>query len=437
MECLTRYASRAAWMALVVACTALASCTVFFDTNTEGTSGCTSDDDCGTGLACLGGVCVIQGVGDTCTTSADCEGDLICFNSRCALPGVGEGCTSDDECAADLVCFESQCRPEGGDCSDQVACGDGFICRDQFCAEDPFTPAQTDITGDWWMFRYQYDWLVEGNNPIPADIASVAFFQTDDVFDTIFEGEADVIPGFITDGVTYTHGTAPAQAVMQFSDENHGRGTFLEDGVITFEILLVRQGDPEWLLDSEWVIDGPDEEPVTFAFDGSSVTMTFRELEFAGTYAYDTAMLLPQFESLDGVSVTWSANNAAEMRIYHNGDDLSTEAFTLRPPGQVDPGDTTPPTVRRVLPVDQVDLVDLDSTLVAQFSEAVDPETINASTFVVRPLRPVDGVAYAEGESLPGEYTVDGTTVTYSPTRVGLYGYGTEYELTFTEGITD
>jgi len=68
-------------------------------------------------------------------------------------------------------------------------------------------------------------------------------------------------------------------------------------------------------------------------------------------------------------------------------------------------GDVTPPTVSSVNPINGATEVARTSAVVAAFSEAMDPATINATTFTVS----------SGGISLPGTVTADGTVATFTP----------------------
>src|SRR5882672_5136208 len=91
------------------------------------------------------------------------------------------------------------------------------------------------------------------------------------------------------------------------------------------------------------------------------------------------------------------------------------------------PGDTTPPTVRSTNPGDTATGVGINSKLVANFSEAVDPATCNtpATTFTLaRGVTPVSGTVSCVGK-----------TATFTPT--GNLTGGAAHTATLTTGIKD
>ncbi|KAA9042248.1 DUF3494 domain-containing protein [Ginsengibacter hankyongi] len=88
-------------------------------------------------------------------------------------------------------------------------------------------------------------------------------------------------------------------------------------------------------------------------------------------------------------------------------------------------GDVTPPTVTSTDPVNNATNVALDKNIAATFSEAMDPLTLNASTFILK----------QGANTVSGTLAYSGTTVTFSPS-VNLAS-STVYTATVTTGAKD
>ncbi len=99
-------------------------------------------------------------------------------------------------------------------------------------------------------------------------------------------------------------------------------------------------------------------------------------------------------------------------------------------------GDGTAPTVVSQFP-DNNGWFWPDGPVFMEFSEPIDPDSVTSESFIVRPLQPVDGVEYAQGEGLAGTFSVVDNTVTFLPERGSLYEFQTEYRVTLTSDITD
>lgn len=104
---------------------------------------CTRADDCGSGLACVAGVCASEGLlgvmdagqteprgaeGESCARRADCRSGLACVAAVCvaegsmpqgANPGEAGGrnetCSTHRDCQAGLGCYGSRCREKNAD----------------------------------------------------------------------------------------------------------------------------------------------------------------------------------------------------------------------------------------------------------------------------------------------------------------------------------
>ena len=92
---------------------------------------------------------------------------------------------------------------------------------------------------------------------------------------------------------------------------------------------------------------------------------------------------------------------------------------------QVWPADTTRPTVSSTTPANAATDVPINQTITATFSEAMDPLTINQTTFTLR-----DGIT-----PVPGNVTYTGTTATFTPSS--NLAFDTEFTATITTGAED
>jgi hypothetical protein len=75
------------------------------------TQACAQEEDCGRGLECNAGRCVVlPGLGQSCTNS--CRGDLYCGNAGVCIrvPDIGESCLSDAFCRRGYCGADGLCR---------------------------------------------------------------------------------------------------------------------------------------------------------------------------------------------------------------------------------------------------------------------------------------------------------------------------------------
>jgi methionine-rich copper-binding protein CopC len=101
-----------------------------------------------------------------------------------------------------------------------------------------------------------------------------------------------------------------------------------------------------------------------------------------------------------------------------------TWSFSTAPPP-----DTTPPSVLSTVPAGAATLVPVTSAVTATFSEAMDPATLNAATFLL---------TYAAGGqtiAVAGRVAASGTTAIFSPSAA--LSHGTTYIATLTRGVKD
>ena len=92
-------------------------------------------------------------------------------------------------------------------------------------------------------------------------------------------------------------------------------------------------------------------------------------------------------------------------------------------------GDTTAPSVVSTVPADNATGVAVNTTVSATFSEAMDPATINGTTFTVRPT--------SSGTNLAGTVTYNAGTNTATFTPSAPLASGTSYTATVTTGAKD
>jgi hypothetical protein len=93
--------------------------------------------------------------------------------------------------------------------------------------------------------------------------------------------------------------------------------------------------------------------------------------------------------------------------------------------GSSGPADTTPPTVTSTVPASGAGGIATSATLTASFSEAMDPSSLSAATFLV-----ADGVS-----SVAGSVSRGPSSVTFTPSSP--LSAGTTYSATVTTGATD
>lgn len=134
----------------------------------------------------------------------------------------------------------------------------------------------------------------------------------------------------------------------------------------------------------------------------SSFTVTNAGTTVPGTVSYDPTLFTATFMA----SAPFPNSTTLRVNVAMSVADLAGN--TLPSPSvwtfTTDPGDITPPTVTSALPLDQTIDIDPDSLILAAFSEAMDPTTLNANTFTVT----------SGGVSLPGMLSYDAATFTAS-----------------------
>jgi hypothetical protein len=104
--------------------------------------GCTSDRDCGNGLACVTGAggtrfCARPGttptpVTPTCTSNTQCQANEVCLNGACVM-STNPGCTTDTQCTNGRVCVSGRCVDRSTTCQFDNQCGAGRVCINSEC----------------------------------------------------------------------------------------------------------------------------------------------------------------------------------------------------------------------------------------------------------------------------------------------------------------
>jgi hypothetical protein len=95
---------------------------------------CTTRDDCGASMACVGGTCETCGGASgpcPCDEATPCEGEQVCIAGACTSPE--HTCKFSSECAGEKVCAEGQCL----DSCESAPCADGFTCDKGVCKPSP------------------------------------------------------------------------------------------------------------------------------------------------------------------------------------------------------------------------------------------------------------------------------------------------------------
>ena len=130
----------------------------------EGETCTVEDDECRSGLQCLGGVCVAahnQPNGAWCLISAECTSGQ-CVNSQCTGGGagqVGDRCTSSAECETGLRCgtqgLEAVCLADGAmdigqPCHHINECRAGLSCLQDNGKTTCEPVGSTDVTPNMW-----------------------------------------------------------------------------------------------------------------------------------------------------------------------------------------------------------------------------------------------------------------------------------------------
>jgi Cys-rich repeat protein len=95
---------------------------------------CRDDCDCYTGESCISGTCRPSG-GDqqTCTIDEDCPQGQVCTSNKC----VNESCTTRDDCAPPAcVCKESECTAPPPVCQGDADCCTTYRCNFGTCVPE-------------------------------------------------------------------------------------------------------------------------------------------------------------------------------------------------------------------------------------------------------------------------------------------------------------
>jgi hypothetical protein len=128
------------------------------------------------------------------------------------------------------------------------------------------------------------------------------------------------------------------------------------------------------------------------SYNGTSRTATFRSTDNLSNAANYRVTIASQIEDLSGNQM---------------GDDYSW-SFTTAPLESPDATDVTPPTVQSTYPAAGATSIPVDSTIVATFSEAIDPATLNADSFTL---------LKDSATSVPGTRTLVGNTARFTPAQ--------------------
>jgi len=95
---------------------------------------CRDDCDCYTGESCISGTCQPTG-GDqqTCTTDDDCPDGQVCKGNKC----VNESCTTRDDCAPPAcICVDGECTAPPPVCQGDDDCCSGYRCNFGTCVPE-------------------------------------------------------------------------------------------------------------------------------------------------------------------------------------------------------------------------------------------------------------------------------------------------------------
>lgn len=116
----------------------------------SGTQPCTSNTDCGNGLACVNGVCGGTGSDrcDTATGANICPVGLVCINGVCTHDqnACGTQAGSVTSCPPGSTCINGTCQPPTDQCTSDAQCGSGRACINGVC-HDGGTTTCSDATG--------------------------------------------------------------------------------------------------------------------------------------------------------------------------------------------------------------------------------------------------------------------------------------------------
>ena len=143
--------------------------------------------------------------------------------------------------------------------------------------------------------------------------------------------------------------------------------------------------------------------PGTIAFNGTNI-----------------ATFTPSSPLSQGVNYTFTVNGVKDLQ-----NNAMPAPFVIT----FTVGDNTAPTVVSTVPADLATGVPTNSTISATFSEAMDPATLNTTTFTVRPT--------AGGANVAGTVTYSAGTNTATFTPTNPLAAGTAYTVTITTGAKD
>ncbi|HBQ15541.1 MAG TPA: hypothetical protein DEF51_31940 [Myxococcales bacterium] len=136
-------------------------------------------------------------------------------------------------------------------------------------------------------------------------------------------------------------------------------------------------------------------------------------------------------ESGDGCSASCVTERCGD-GIVNNGEPCDggsgcTDTCTI------DPG----PTLSSSAPSDGAVDVRIGEAITLVFSEPVDPDSVDSSTIHIGPVGWMDGVFYDDTSSMAGTWQVDGSDVTFRPSRPYLQEFSTAHHITVTDGVRD
>lgn len=166
-------------------------------------------------------------------------------------------------------------------------------------------------------------------------------------------------------------------------------------------------------------------DPTTINATSFTVRATASGTAVAGTVTYNAATRVATFTP----SVPLATNTAYTVTIAGTVRDLAGNQMGANFQSTFTTGDNVPPTVVSTVPADLAANVSPSVVLAATFSEAMDPATINTTTFTLRVTATSAPVAGAVA------YNPATTTATFTPSSP-LAG-GTTYTATITTGAKD
>lgn len=156
---------------------------------------------------------------------------------------------------------------------------------------------------------------------------------------------------------------------------------------------------------------------------GTTFTLMQGTTPVSGTVTYSTnpgATFNPDDDLLPETEYTATITTGAEDKAGNALEEDFVWSFTTGPAP-----DVTPPTVVATVPANGETSVSVNAVITATFSEALNPTTVNTSTFIV-----LDGIS-----PVTGEVSYSGNTATFTPDSD--LDPGTEYSATLTGGVTD